>query len=581
MAMGYLPYIAKTLRPHRGRLVLSILFWLGIMAVDLGSPLVVAVLIDVVVGQGRYELLGPLILAFAALPFMGAVMHFSCNYLGMVVSQRIVLEIRLDLYRRVHNLSCRFLQGTTTGKLMERLRGDVQQIQTVLASQLPAIVVQVITGLFMLVVMFVISVKLTLLVVAAIALYVVNYKYFVRRIRAVQRRYRRKMDALSGMAQERLTGNMIVKSYGAERREARRFVRRNFLAERTLHRFRMLNVCYGVTSSMNTWTTYLVVMLLGAYFAVQGELTYGAVTAMAAFTMRLLAPALALAELSNQIQQAKVSLDRIFELMDSEPDVTDRGGLRLAELRGEVTFRNVCFQYEPNKPVLRHMNFCIQPGQTVALVGHTGCGKTTIASLIYRYYEAQSGGVLIDGHDIVTLDPRWYRHRLAMVPQDPVVFDTTLAENISYGRPDATLQDIERVARMAELGGLIDSLPKGLHSSLYDGGVKLSVGEKQRLCIARAMLAEPTILILDEATSSLDPQSEALIQLALKRVMANRTCFVIAHRLSTVVEADLIIVLDQGQVLEMGNHGQLMSKGGHYHHLVMTQSRLRQVVESA
>jgi ABC-type multidrug transport system fused ATPase/permease subunit len=289
-----------------------------------------------------------------------------------------------------------------------------------------------------------------------------------------------------------------------------------------------------------------------------------------------------LAELSNQLQQAKVSLDRIFDLMQAEPDSVNRPGIILPTLRGEVAFENVCFQYEPDKPVLQRLSLFVESGKTVALVGHTGCGKSTITNLLYRYYEPQAGHLSIDGHDISTLDTRWYRSHLAMVPQDPVVFDTTIAHNITYGRSGATREQIEKAARMVELGDLIDSLPQGIDTVLGEYGAKLSVGEKQRLCLARAILADPTILILDEATSSLDTQSETLIQLAMKRVMANRTCFVVAHRLSTIVHADIIVVLDKGLMLEMGNHAQLMSRpNGHYRHLFLTQIAGHRPLEKA
>ena len=570
--MDHVPYIAKALRPHRRRLVVATIAALGIILVDLGSPLVMAMLIDIVIIRDRYDLLPPLMIFFLCLPFVAAFSRTVSNYLMTVLSQRLVLDIRLDLYQKVQRLSCGVLQNTTTGKLMERLRGDVQQLQMLLTNQTPMLLIQLVTGLVMVGVMFFFSVRLTLLVLAAMGLYVANYKWFVRRIRVVQRRYRRKMDGLSTMAQERLTGNIEVKAFGNERRESREFIRRNFMAERVHHRYRILNLSYGITSSAIAWSTYLTVMVLGTLLAVTGSMTYGGAIAMTALTMRLLDPAIQLAELSNQIQQAKVSLDRIFELMRSEPDAIEEKGLRSTSLQGEVAFENVCFEYERGKPVLRQFNLYVRAGQTIALVGPTGCGKTTIASLLYRYHEPQAGHIEIDGHDVSVLDTRWYRRQLAMVPQEPIIFDTTIGDNIAYGCPSADRENIERAARTVELGHLLDGFPSGLDTRLGEYGATLSVGEKQRLSIARAILADPAILILDEATSSLDPHSETLIRLALRRVMANRTCFVIAHRLSTIVEADQIVVLNQGRVLEIGRHGQLMSKPkGIYRQMFLTQ----------
>jgi len=571
--MSHLGYILKTLRPHRKRLVVALAAMLGIMLVDLGSPLVVAFLIDVVAARGRYDLLAPLMLAFLALPFSAAVFRFLSTYLIALLGQRVVFDIRLDLYRHVHKLHCRILQNTTTGKLMERLRGDVLKIKQLLTTEAPQVIVQVITGLIMVVVIFVLSPLLTGIVLTGLTLYVLNYRWLVPRIQKIQRRYRYKMDNLSGLAQERLAGAIVVKSFGRERQESREFVRKNFAVERVFHRFRMLNVLYATLSGMITWGTYAAVILTGTVLAVHGHISYGMVTAVTAFSFRLLQPAAMLAGLSNQVQQARVSLDRIFELMRGQPDVIDQPGTRLPALRGEVHFENVCFAYEPDKPVLRHFNLSVRPGQTVALVGQTGCGKSTIINLLYRYYEPQSGSIQVDGHSISEFDPKWYRRQLALVPQDPIIFDTTIAENIAYGNPHASRADIRNAARVVEMGDTIDRLDDGLDTLLGERGVSLSVGEKQRLCIARAILSDPAILVLDEATSSLDSHSEGLIQLAMRRGMAHRTCFVVAHRLSTIVGADLIVVLDNGRVVEMGNHAQLLAKpDGRYRHLYTTQT---------
>ncbi|MCC6581137.1 MAG: ABC transporter ATP-binding protein [Phycisphaeraceae bacterium] len=555
---------------------------LAVSLLSLASALILSAIVDKVIGEARWNWLAPLIIVCMMLPWICGLLQLIGDYLVALISQKLVYDIRTDLYHRVHLLSYRFMQNTTTGKLMERLRGDVQQVQMVLSQQTLSLVLQLATALVAVTIMFWISTWITLVVLMCIGLYVVNYRYFVRRIRSVQRRYRRKMDQLSGRAQERLAGTIVVKAYHRQRRESRDFAKANFLTERVYQRFRMLNMWYGLSSSAIAWSCYMFVLLLGTYFVIRGDITYGGVMALGAYTWRLLQPAVQLAELSNQIEQTKVSLDRIFELMAAQPDAAVLGGKRLPSLRGEVAFENVCFQYDPGKPVLRHVNLYVKPGQTVALVGHTGCGKSTIINLLYRFYEPQAGHLTIDGHDISTLNTRWYRQHLALVPQEPIVFDTTLAENIAYGRPGATRQAIERAARMVELGELIDTLPKGLDTPLGEYGAKLSVGERQRLCIARAVLAEPVILVLDEATSSLDPPGEAAIQRAMQRVMEGRTAFIIAHRLSTIVNADTIVVMDQGRVIEMGNHSQLMARHhGHYRHLFTTQMALTAEAVSA
>lgn len=570
--MSHWSYILKTLRPHRKRLVLALGAMLGITLVDLGSPLVTALLVDVVLTQGRYEMLGPLMLAFLALPFLAAVCQFVSSFIVTLLGQRLVFDIRLDLYRHIQRLHCRFIQNATTGKLMERLRGDVLQLQGILTEQTPQLLVQVVTGLIMVVVMLLISVKLTLVVLLGIGLYVVNYKVLVPRIRRIQRRYRGKMDRLSALAQERLSGALAVKSFGRERAESRSFLRRNFLAERVFHRYRMTSLTYGTISYAIMWGNNAIVILLGAWLVVRGEISYGMAIAFSSFAFRLLKPAAMLAELSNQLQQARVSMDRIFELMQADQDAIVLPGRKLDNLRGEVRFENVSFEYEEGKNILNNLNLHVKPGQTIALVGPTGCGKTTIMNLLYRYHEIDQGRILIDGHDMRELSTHWYRRRLALVPQEPIVFNATIAENIAYGRRNATDEQIETAAGAAELGALLERLPEGIHTRLGAESVTLSVGEKQRMCIARAILADPAILILDEATSSLDTHSEMLIQLALRRVMANRTCFVVAHRLSTIVNADVIAVMDCGHIVESGSHAQLLRiPGGKYRSLYETQ----------
>jgi ABC-type multidrug transport system fused ATPase/permease subunit len=572
--MLYRQFILRKLAPHRRRMLLALGAMLLIMLADLGSPLVVAILIDYVVGRGLYHWLAPLMIAFLCLPLMAAAARLVSNQAVSVLGQRVIFDIRLELFRRVQQLHCRYMHATTTGKIMERLRGDVNQLQMVLTQQGPQVLIQVITGLLMIVFIVFVSARLAMLVFLGVGLYVLNYSLLVPRIKKIQRRYRRKLERLSGIAQEKLTGAIVVKSFGRERQEARDFVKRNFAAERVAHRFRDATARYQLYSGMVTYSTYSVLLLYGVYLAVQGEVSYGAVTAVTAYAMRLLVPAAMLAELSNQIQQARVSLDRIFELMNAPADQITQTGLRKDNLQGRVELRDVHFQYEPGKPVLRGLDLTVEPGMNVALVGQTGCGKSTIINLLYRYYDVTQGQLLIDGVDIREYDVSWLRHRMAIVPQEPIILDTTIAENIAYGRPHADRDAIAEAASMAELDELLNRLDKGLDTAIGEYGVTLSVGEKQRLCIARAMLADPIILILDEATSSLDTKSETSIQTALKRVMHNRTSFVVAHRLSTIVHSDKIVVLDNGLIHEAGTHEELMEiDDGMYRKLYLTQTQ--------
>lgn len=570
--MSSVHFLIQSIVKYRKRAILAVVMVMGVTLLTLLPPLILAWVIDQVIGRGRVSLLAPLMTLSLLLPWISGAMQAVGNHMVVITSQRIVFDMRLTLYRAVQHLSIKMLQNTPTGKLMERLRGDIMQVQTIFSGQMVNLASQMVTALIAIAVMFFLSWQLTLIVLMGVSLYVGNYKWFVRRIRTVQKRFRSKMDRLSGRAQERLSGNIIVQAYNSQRTERRMFTRANFLTERVHHRFRQLNNAYGMTSSAITWATFATVHLLGTFLVIRGDIAYGAVIAVAAYTWRLLTPAVQIAELSNQLEQTKISLDRIVELIESEKDFVSKEGIKLPQLKGHVVFEDLSFYYEKDSPVLININLDVKPGQIIAFVGETGCGKSTSISLIYHYYEATGGRILIDGIDITKMDTRWYRNHLAMVPQDPIVLDDTLANNIAYGEPNASEERILAAAKMAEMNSIIERMPHGIYTMLGEEGAKLSVGERQRLCIARAILKDPTILILDEATSSLDPQSEALIQKALNRVMQNRTTFIIAHRLSTVVHADSIVVLDKGHIIEQGTHAQLMAKNnGRYRYLFETQ----------
>lgn len=572
--MSFYQFAISLLAIHRRRIVVALMALALLSAVSVIPPMLFAWLIDLVIGQGRDDLLMVLILGFLAVPLLVLLLRAVADYSVALIAQRVLFDLRLNLYRRVQRLSCRYLNATPTGQIMERLRGDVNQVQAVLSNQTLFLVVQAVYGLFAMLIMAWINLWLTLVVVVAAVGYLASYDAFVRRIRAVQRRHRRRMDRLSSRAQEKLAGQVVIKSFGHERLEARGFLRENFVTQRVYYRFRVLNMAYGEVSKLLAIASRLVILLAGAYMVIQGRMSFGMLLAFQTYAQTVLQPVVQLAELSNQLQQAKISLLRIFEQIHAESDVIDEGGRRLPGLRGEVRFDQVHFAYEPGKPVLRGLSFVAQPGQMVALVGETGCGKSTITNLLYRFYDVQSGRLTIDGQDLRELDPRWYRRQVAIVPQEPVVFNTSFRENLLYGAPHATDEEILEAARDAELSGVLERLPHGLDTVLGDEGVRLSTGEKQRLCIARALLARPAIIILDEATSSLDPMSETLIQRALQRVMHGRTSFVIAHRLSTIMGADLILVLEKGRVLEHGRHADLVQRdGGRYRRLFETQTR--------
>ena len=365
--------------------------------------------------------------------------------------------------------------------------------------------------------------------------------------------WRRKMDQVSVGLQERLAGVQLVKSYGRERREHRSFAEDTHESldaamQTATNRAGYMAGAWGVSGLRNT-----VIFCLGCYYVIEGEMTYGAVMAFFSYSSRMFQPILNLTQIAMRLQAVMVSVDRVLEILDFPIEIADKeDAVELPAIKGHIKFEDVHFEYKEGEPVLKGINLEVQPGQMVALVGHTGCGKTTLTSLLMRFYDVKAGRITIDGRDLRDVKLRTLRTQIGQVLQDSVMFDGTIRENLLYGRADATDAELIAAARIAEIHEFIMRTPEGYDSMLGKDGIKLSVGEKQRLAIARAVLTNPAVLILDEATSSLDSLSEALIQKAMTRVLKERTSFAIAHRLSTIVNADIIVVMDHGEIIEQG-----------------------------
>ena len=386
--------------------------------------------------------------------------------------------------------------------------------------------------------------------------------------------WRRKMDQVSVGLQERLSGVQLVKSYGRERREHRAFAEDTHQSldaamQTATNRAGYMAGSWGVSGLRNT-----VIFCLGCYYVIEGEMTYGAVMAFFSYSSRMFQPVLNLTQIAMRLQAVMVSVDRVLEILDFPIEIKDKeDAVELPPIKGHIKFEDVHFEYKEDEPVLKGINLEVQPGQMVALVGHTGCGKTTLTSLLMRFYDVKEGRITIDGHDLRDVKLRTLRTQIGQVLQDSVMFDGTIRENLLYGRADATDAELIEAARIAEIHEFIMRTPEGYDSMLGKDGIKLSVGEKQRLAIARAVLTNPSVLILDEATSSLDSLSEALIQKAMTRVLKERTSFAIAHRLSTIVNADIIVMMDHGEIIEQGTHSELLQiPDGKYRQLYEQQA---------
>ena len=587
LTLGNFQSTYSLIKPYRPKLYAALSLTVCNSILRLLPPLILAVLIDRIAGQGLWGLLGLMIGLLIGHALLTGLSNLVTMYLVQWVSRRIAFDMRLAMYRRLQRLSLNYFHHHSTGMVLERLMGDVTQVQNLCTSQMVQAVMDTAGCVFALTVMFLVNWQLTIGALLFLPLYVLNYRICVRRIRRANESLRSKRDDISDSLQQNLEGALVVKSFGQERRETRQYTAQCHDALRLGIRTNVWGGLFNSGSVMVQVIAQATILFLGCWLVIDGRMSYGQVLAFVAYTLYLLGPAVNFSDLFNQVEQSMVSVRRVNEVMQAQPDIQDTPGARSMErLTGQIEFRNLWFSYgcrssEQGQPLsqtvegseyaLEDVSFTAQPGQMVALVGHTGAGKTTVAKLLFRFYDPTDGQVLIDGLDIRNIRLADLRRNIAVVPQEPVLFKASIAENIAYGKPRATMDQIVAAAKVAELDSLVCDMPEGYDTQIGEAGLKLSSGQRQRVAIARAVLKNPAILVLDEATSSLDSESERMIQRALRRTMKGRTSLVIAHRLSTIVHADLIVVMEQGRVVEQGTHWELLSAAGAYRELYERQ----------
>ncbi len=497
------------------------------------------------------------------------------GYLNSVVGEGIMRDIRTSLVAHLHRMPLHFFTNTKTGEIMNRVSNDVDNVDNVVTGTLTSIVTNAVVIATTLVAMFVWNWRLALISTAIVPLMVLPLGPVGRRMYNIRKKTREKRDEIESITQETLSisGITLIKSFAREAYERARFYA-------TGTKLMSLEIDLAM---VGRWFIALVTAMVivgpalvwfgGGWLAIAAGLQVGVIVAFVSFIQgRLYGPAAALAGIQVQIVSALAVFERIFEYLDMPTEEYDPpGAIALPEVRGEIAFEDVVFSYDGTRDILDHVSFQVRPGAVAAFVGPSGAGKTTITQLVPRFYDPQEGRVLVDGHDLrrVTLDS--LRRHIGIVTQETYLFHDTIASNLRYGKPDATDAELEAAARSANIADFIAALPKGYETVVGERGHKLSGGERQRLAIARVLLKDPRILILDEATSSLDYENEAAIQKALEMVMRGRTSLVIAHRLSTVLAADVIFVVDGGRIVESGRHAALLARGGLYARLYSTQ----------
>jgi ATP-binding cassette subfamily B multidrug efflux pump len=519
-----------------------------------------------------FEYIGNIVLLMIGLYLISTVFNYAQGWIMTNISMKITYRFRKDIAEKINRMPLRYFDGTNHGEVLSRITNDVDTVSQTLNQSLSQIVssITLLVGVF--VMMLSISFGMTLASLVIIPLSFVIIGLVIKRS---QRYFKEQQDYLghvNGHIEEMYSGHLVVKAFNGEQKSIDKFDKYNETLYNTAWKSQFISGLMMPVLMFVGNLNYVAVSILGGYLAIQGAITLGDIQAFIQYVRLFTQPIAQIANISNVLQQTAAAAERVFEFLDEAEEVTEtETPLKLQNVEGHVEFKNVHFGYASDKIIINDFSAEAQPGQKIAIVGPTGAGKTTIVKLLMRFYDVNSGGILLDGHDIREFSRHDLRGLFGMVLQDAWLYNDTIMENIRYGRLNATDEEVIAAAKAAHADHFIRTLPDGYHMLLDEEAGNVSQGQKQLLTIARAILADPTILILDEATSSVDTRTEVLIQKAMDHLMHNRTSFIIAHRLSTIRNADLILVMKDGDIVEQGSHLELLAKGGFYADLYNSQ----------
>ena len=562
------------IKPYMPRLLLALFCTLLAAVLQLYVPLMVKDMIDKVLSERDFHMLNVISFSIIAIYFARGIFFFGQNYLMAYCGQRVVIDVREAVYRKLNSLSMSFFEKNKTGTIMSYVTNDVAALQGAMVQSTIDLITEGVTLVGSIVAMLMLNWKLTLFTFCTLPVVLFIAKLFGKKIRLSGHRIQERTADLTSVLQETIISARIVKSFVRENYEIEKFKNENYLNFRANMKNAQLGAILTPSMEFTVAIGVTVILWYGGRDVIAGNTTAGALIAFLLYAVNISNPIKRLSRVYADIQKALAAAQRVFDVLDIVPEVVDAPDAKeLPDVKGDVEFDNVSFCYNENEPVINNLSFSASTGQLVAIVGPSGSGKSTIASLISRFYDTIEGRILIDGTDIKNVVMASLRSQIGIVPQETVLFNGSIYDNILYGRLDATEEEVIEAARSANADGFIREMPEGYKTMLGDRGVNLSGGQRQRVAIARAILKDPRILILDEATSALDTESEKVVQEALDRLLVGRTSFVIAHRLSTIQRADVILVLNKGKLVEKGTHEKLLGGGGLYSKLYQAQFR--------
>ncbi len=571
--------VAVLLKPYRLQVFATLIAMLIVIGTGLAPPYLAKLAVDDGILAKDSDVLTIVVLIFAGSVILYWLAYSLQTYLAGWIGQRVLAGLRLKIFKHLETLSLGFYSRSSTGVLVSRITNDVQALDQLVSDGFVTLLSGSLTLVSVAVILLLLDLQLALIVFSVLPVLVIGsivFRYFSTR---AYRLVRDRIATITGYLQESLSGIRVVRAYSREQRHISEFEKHNdAYREANMQTVRM-NAIYYPNVEMLSAAGTAVILLFGGYQALNGNIEIGVVVAFVGYLQSFFDPIQQLSQLHNTYQQGMAAIDKIFDLLDEQPDLVDSpNASRLPDIKGEITFDEVWFSYEDDRWALNGIDLKIDAGETVALVGHTGAGKSTMMKLVSRFYDPQKGHIRIDGHDLRDVTAESLRTQLGTVPQESYLFSGTISDNIRFGKPDADIDEIKSAARTVGADEVIEKLPQGYETEVGERGVVLSAGQRQLIAFARALITDPRILLLDEATSSVDVQLESRIIGSLGQLLLGRTSLIIAHRLSTIRRADRIVVLERGQIVEIGDHKELLSKRGTYNKLYSTWTKREKVV---